>query len=400
MGVIQKFKELFGVTFSPYDPMAEDVGGESYSNPTHAQFNRELAEKGHQQYRSSAIRNSSAPPVFVRPAINAPQKPAALDLSYFTNSAKMKALMLECISDYSGCGGIGFSSINEYVVMHMLDGVEGVMEEQYVRDYTLREHLKNLRAEMQRDGLIVYKPSEKSWYLPRNKRIKVDAAERYTNTAKKNGSDIKLRDISDNEARFLQISGHSTGWMGVSTTMQIAQWIHQNMTPDEFEGLCLAIMNMHLGAQLVATRKREVSNADGGADGVGLQKTHRGSNISVAIQAKCYNPDSYVGEDTVYEFSSLITRYHINHGYIMTSGLMSERAKTTTEDTNLNTMPRSRVILLDRVALTDIMLANKFGVMRTPENFLYINPRFLQRAAKDALKNPVFLDEWAKQIAI
>lgn len=401
MGVIKKFKELFGVTFSPYNPLSEDMGEETYSNPTHAQFNRELAEREQQQYRSSTIRTSSAPPVFVRPAVNTAPQPVGLDLSYFENSSKMKSLMLERISDYSGCGGIGFASINEYVVMHMLDGIDGVKEEPYLRDYKLREHLKNLRAEMQRDGLIVYKPSEKSWYLPRNKRIKAEATERPESPAKgyKNGSDIKLREISDNEARFLQISGHSTGWMGISTTMHVARWIHQNLTADEFEGLCISLMNKHLGAQLMPTRKREVSNADGGADAVGLQNSGRNSDISVAIQAKCYNPDAFVGEDTIYEFSSLIARYHINHGYIMTSGMMSERAKVTAEDTNLNTMPRSRVILIDKVALVDIMLMNKFGVTRTPENFLYINPRLIERAAKDGLKNPVFLDEWAKKIA-
>ncbi len=395
MGVLKKLQELLGYSYTTHDYPQEE-SSETYANPTHEQFNRDLADRG--QQRSATIGASTNVPVFVRPATNT-QPRKTIHLDHFQDYRRLKALMQDCIADYTDSGGVGFATINEYAVMHTLleAGALEESEDAYLRSYDLRELLKNLRAEMQKDGLISYNATDRAWFIRRSKEPRNPTQKNATD--KYGDGDIKLRAISDNESKFLQLSGHGIGWFGVSDIDTIPYWIHQNLKPEEFEGLCVSLMNKHLNANLVTTRKRKYSEADGGVDGIGTHPAPRGENISVAIQAKCYKPDYFVGEDAVYKFSALLARHHINHGYMMTNARMSERAIETTEAVNHNTLPRSQVILIDGDTFTSIILENNFGIIKTPEDFLYINPRILMRVAKDGLKNPAYLDDWVKTMS-
>lgn len=200
---------------------------------------------------------------------------------------------------------------------------------------------------------------------------------------------IELKDLTEKEQNYFKFKNLGTGWFRLPSKtdgLEAIFWLHQNLTPDEFEQFCCALLAHHQVKDVRVSPKRE-SGADGGLDGLGVYHLD-GVTVNVAIQAKRYRPDIMVQDQVLRDFIGSLVAYDTNYGFFITTSIFSPQAKLTAESVNENANNKIQLQLLDGHDLVKCLIyransSHGYGLHRTDDlGFYYLNPTMLRREIK------------------
>lgn len=192
------------------------------------------------------------------------------------------------------------------------------------------------------------------------------------------------RELTDNERAYFILQGFQdiNGWRKIETREYVLQWIYNNFTHNQFERFCVSVLNVQCGGRLRATKKRAISNADGGCDGEG-EILINGVMEPVAMEAKMWT--GQVGEDVCQKLVGVLVRRGWKKGYVITTGTFSERAWASVDDFLRRGI---QIVLVDQDGLLNLLLrktmgSHGYGFHQTDEyGLLYMNQEILRRAAE------------------
>lgn len=228
-------------------------------------------------------------------------------------------------------------------------------------DSEIKRVLRSVRSGLKSQKKIGFNTKTRVWYVQRT-------------------SDRKL---TDKERRFLELQGLGSGWKPISKKLDAIRWLHKNLTPDQFEKFCIAILTSHCAVPMELSPKRPVSGADDGFDGFG-EMSIDGKIEKVILQVKRFKPDTFVHSNACREFLGTMDEQRARHGFFITTGLFADRFKKvvlSAEGVN------KWIELIDQERLADIMLvkgnnAHGFGLYKSPDlGLYYMNESILRRAA-------------------
>ena len=316
-----------------------------YADPSHDPKNRIKKDIAQRKNTSSAVRTSQ----------NISRIKVMEQL--FGDKDELKELTMAYL-DQQGRKGDSRAAINQHVALALTGDAD--LAESLLSKKSIRAKLSTARQELKEEKRIGYSHTQDVWY----------------------SKNVKSRDLTEREQRFLAANGLGPGWRNISSKTDAIKWLHQNFTPDEFENFCIAILTEHCGVPVSLTEKRRISGADGGFDGTGVL-TIDGKPENIALQVKRYAPDRQVGQDHCQKFVGALFENGWRHGIIITTGTFSDRLY---ESVKINKERGIWIELIDQVRLAEIMLKKTdqqhgFGLHRTERGRIYINENILKRAA-------------------
>lgn len=196
---------------------------------------------------------------------------------------------------------------------------------------------------------------------------------------------ILLDDLTEKEKRYFSVNKLGSGWQRLpdrKDPLGAIFWIHENLTPDEFEQLCCAMLSHH-GVQDVKVSEKRASGADGGLDGFGRYKIGD-QDESVAMQYKKFRPDRQIGTDDIQKFIGTIYLESFKYGFFITSSVFSDRAIEKARIANLDETKSVQIELLDKHKIIDLLLyrgdaVHGYGLHKTDLGWYYLNPELLRR---------------------
>ncbi len=275
-----------------------------------------------------------------------------LDDRWLQNEDEIKKVVLELLAN-QGNKGFSVRQLNQCVVSSFLESEYNVVtlsNEKYVRD-TLYGIYSVLRSEEK----IWFRPSNRTWVIKKQPSAAKRKASIFDN--------FYIRDVNQKERVFLRENYKIKGNWKYIKSEDVFSWLHSFLSQgskngEAFERFCCCLLEHYYVSDVKITKKRAVSGADGGVDGVGIERI---DNVEqgFAFEAKCYAPDRQVGEDIVAKFSFVLgTKLNYKHGCIITTGTFSDRAEKAIKKAE-NTYGY-KIISIDKYQIID-MMCNREG---------------------------------------
>lgn len=202
-----------------------------------------------------------------------------------------------------------------------------------------------------------------------------------------NYQNVILHPLTDDEKGYFKFKNLGTGWkrlgVGDKYAMHAIWWLHQNLTPDEFEQFCCALLSHH-GVKNLRVSEKRASGADGGIDGLGEYEID-GEVVNVLIQAKKYRPNRWVETDEADKFIGALTKKRVNRGFFITTGTFTDRTAQEVHDVTEDLGNKIEIELLDQNRIIDALLykadsTHGYGLHKTDKGFYYINIGMLRDA--------------------
>lgn len=279
-------------------------------------------------------------------------------LKFFNNLPKLVDLTLAVVK-LGGSDGLDEWTIDWNVGLEL--GLPEHSLEEVLNHVWVIERLEKARQKLKDETLIGFNSKTKVWYPQRSKE--------YTPSIR--------------EQKFIE-RRVGRGWRRIWSKLDAIEWLYTNLSPDEFEYFCSAILTQHCRVPVEVTTKRRYSGADGGFDGTGTCNIE-GKHENVAVQAKRYALSGQVSQDHCQKFIGALIENEMNHGFIITTGIFSDRARQTVEKVKKQNI---WIELIDQQRLADIMLEKSnlphgFGLYRTDIDWLYINEQILRAAGTE-----------------
>ena len=275
----------------------------------------------------------------------------------FTRDAFHRENILE-ILNARGEEGEDTKRLNTHLIKRYL--------EQYGQQegHTLFEHkriynyLHSLRYQLAKDGYIKFNKHRRVWIY----------------------KCFEARALTHKEARYLSAQGLGQGWLNIPNKFEAIRWLHKELTDKEFEQFCCALLKYCGVTDAVVTPKRAFSGADGGIDGTGFYKLEK-TVVPIVFEAKKIALSAYVGTDICQKLVGAMMEHNVNHGFMITTGLMSERARDTIR--RIEKHHDVQIECIDSERMADIMLCTKdaahgFGLHQTEIGLVYMNPKILK----------------------
>lgn len=277
----------------------------------------------------------------------------------FRNLEALKTIITTHLKT-KGRDGDSYLNVNLHAATMLTDSP--ALAQQALNKKWIRDNLKEARSQLNKEGLIGYNKKDEIWYIKPN----------------------PIRNLTDKEQRYLAAQGLGEGWRNISSEIDAIEWLHKNLSPDEFEHFCISILSAHCKVPITITEKRPISGADGGFDGTGEWVIH-GNKEPIALQAKKYASHNHISEDHCDRFAGALLKRGWKYGFLITTSVFSPRLKESVE------VFKSKDIwieLIDQERLAEIMLMkgnspHGFGLHRTDYGLVYINEAILKNAATD-----------------
>lgn len=165
-----------------------------------------------------------------------------------------------------------------------------------------------------------------------------------------------------------------------ATTESLLERIY-SLTPDEFELLCIKIVETSLkkDAPNANYECKHVGQAnDGGLDGIIIQTFASGETQTYYVQSKLYNSDNKISNHQLRNFVGAFPpdpQFH--HGIFMTTSDFTAPAVQYA-----NTLKNHSLILINQLELLDQMQEHEVGVERVQIETLVMNNEFFRRLRK------------------
>lgn len=197
-------------------------------------------------------------------------------------------------------------------------------------------------------------------------------------------SPIRMRDLTHKEKKYFSFKKLGEGWKRIESTSDCIRWIHQNLSPDEFEHFCISVLSTHCKVPIRITEKHPISGADGGLDGTGEFQIN-GRTESVALQAKRYANSHWVTDDEGDRFVGALFKRGWKYGFFITTSIFSPQLKESVKEFEKKGI---FIELIDQKRLAEIMLMRQdqphgYGLHCTDEyKLVYFNEGMLRDAAK------------------
>ncbi|MEC8665232.1 MAG: restriction endonuclease [Pseudomonadota bacterium] len=244
-----------------------------------------------------------------------------------------------------------------------------VLQEPYAIDMGLRtravtDYLHNsVRKPLIDKGIIGFSKKQGVWFLQKDHSRPLSARER---------NYLKANNISPD------------GWINIPNEISAIKWIKQNFDAEiDFEPFCCSVLE-HTGARNAYQSVKRKSGADGGYDGICTFNIN-GDSEECLIQAKMYGLNKYIGEETCHHMIGVMHRYDLKYGFLITTGIFSDRAKEAIQHANEKGL--FHIELIDQTRLIEALLitGNKphgLGLLTTEKGYVYMNKDMLWQATK------------------
>ena len=232
--------------------------------------------------------------------------------------------------------------------------------EQVLRSKMVRTNLAQARRSLKELGRIGYNTLEEVWYF----------------------KETREHALTEKEKSYLHARGLGEGWTRIPEKLDAIKWLHANLTPDEFENFCCAILTYSSVLNLSVSEKRQGSHADGGVDGRG-EYWIDGKTERIVFEAKRYALTEQIGTDICQKLIGAMMGEKVKYGFIVTTGQFSDRTRSYVEKMRMDY--DIMIELIDQDRLADIMLCRKdaphgLGLHRTDIGLIYMNTDILRRS--------------------
>lgn len=345
MAYVRKILQILGLRKKHHAP---DI---RYADPSHANFTARPSEQKPKPESHQGFNPLNYVPGRQRPG------PSFLDT--VQNDPRLEELTLSYLKT-KGKEGASYKQIN-WAVCHKILKQDHLVQKALRQNY-VREHLNNLRGQLKNQKKIRYDADQKIWFF----------------------GPTLYRDLTEREEKFLANREFAPGWKAIDAPERAVEWIHQNLSFEEFEHFCAAILEHWDVINVEVTEKRPGSAADGGIDGWGDCKVNEAYQ-RMPFQAKCYADHNWIPDNDCASFYGRMARNKVKHGFFITTSWFSDRFK---QDVEFYRKENGVYIeMVDKKKLSEIMLVKKdsphgFGLHKTDLGLYYMNPDILRQAGR------------------
>lgn len=295
----------------------------------------------------------------------APKKPNIFDKARqrFENMDDIKRHTMDCLN---AAGKKGETTYNLNGKLAALISQSPRFAKALLTEELVKSQLMKARDVLMEERRITYNGQKKIWYSLEPDPFALP-------------SDIK----KSLRRRYPLGQAVGNGWYTVSSQKHAIGWIYENLTAEEFEYFCAALLKHCKVPHVQVTSKRRMSGADGGLDGIGHWDWGHGVK-PIGLQAKKHNPDKQLGDNELRIFYGTLRSWDtpIYHGFLMTTAIFSPKLIQKNEQIFKDGV---EIELIDQKRLAQMMLSgNGYGLFETSVDQYVIHPDFIKKSASHA----------------